>query len=85
MSLFRVTIGGIEHDPIDGPVTLPKVLTELRGVGEVRLYRADGTLVARNVGSDVAFIHEPTGRRIWRRKRRTAEIRPALTPVEVSA
>lgn len=53
------------------PFSLVAALTEVRGVGNARVLRSDGTPVVTNAGSDCGpLVHTPTGRTVHRRKTR---------------
>ena len=56
------------------PFSLVEAMREVRGVGQARILRLDGTVVVHNAGSDYAVTHVPSGTVVIRRpvrRRRT--------------
>lgn len=69
--MYMVQIGPVIYDRTQkgGPISLVEALREIRGVGDCKVLRTDGTVVVKRAGSDTMLTHEPTGRRVSRRKR----------------
>lgn len=81
-TIYSLTIDGYPRtvSPVTRqPYTLATALEEARGCGGAHIHRSENgggwKMIVRNAGSDTAVIHEPTGRRIYRRLTRWSATR----------
>lgn len=75
--MYYVKLGPITYAK---PLTLVEALRELRGTGDAKIVRADGTVAVDQAGSDTILVHAPTSRRIYRRPTRWASAVPSWCP-----
>lgn len=70
--MYLIQLGPVTYEPKGGGSwSLPEALREVYGVGNARILRTDGTVAVSSAGSSTVLIHQPSGRRVYRRSRRS--------------